>query len=394
MLLHPDDALRLIDSIDLRLPPERVALAAALGRIPLRDAVSLLDQPPFDKATMDGFAYAIAGGGLAETGDSFALVGLSAAGAPPSPALSPGQCVRIMTGAPVPEGACAVHRVELAEVEGDRVRIAAREIEANIRRRGDNSRAGAELFPKRPLRPQDLALLAANGIVEIEVAKRPRAVVVSTGDELEAAGDQLAPGRIYDSNGPLLVAQAAAFGCEASFGGIVDDDEEALREAIASAAERADLVLVSGGVSAGDFDFVPRAFERCGFSPLFRGLAMRPGRPAMLARRGAVLGYGMPGNPVAAFVNFEVLVKPLLRRISGHGYEARIEPARLASALSRRETDRVEFLPVSLARGVAAPLRYTGSTMLDVLARADAFVRLEIGQADIAGGTEVDARRI
>ena len=120
--MHPDDALCLIDSIDLRLPSERIPLAAALGRIPLRDAVSLLDQPPFDKATMDGFAYAIAGGGSAETGDSFALVGLSAAGSPPSPAISPGQCVRIMTGATVPEGACAVHRVELAEVEGDRAR--------------------------------------------------------------------------------------------------------------------------------------------------------------------------------------------------------------------------------------------------------------------------------
>jgi molybdopterin molybdotransferase len=392
--MHPDDAIRLIESLDVRLPSETVSLADALGRVPVLTPVTLLDQPPFDKSTMDGFAYASAEENLADTGDSFILAGTAAAGSPPRPPLAAGECLRIMTGAPLPKGTFAVHRLERSEVSDGRVRILAREDEVNIARRGANSREGEELFPLRPLRPQDIALLAANGIANIEVIRRPRVRVLSTGNELRAAGQSLCPGLIYDSNGPQLVAQAAAFGCDAIFGGIVSDDEDALRDAIVQAAEHADLVIASGGVSAGDLDFVPMAMERAGFSALFRALAMRPGMPALLCRRGAVFAYGMPGNPVSSFVNFELVVKPLLMRFSGLRYEPRLETARMGKAVSRRDAGKIEFLPVRLEGGIAYPLRYTGSTMLDVLARADALIRLEAGQCEAAEGTEVHARRI
>jgi molybdopterin molybdotransferase len=389
--MHPDTALELIAGIDIRLSSETASLEAALGRIPVETPFSRLDQPPFDKATMDGFAYASSSEVLAKEGDEFVLVGQAAAGSPSVAPLRPGQCLRIMTGAAAPEGALAVHRLERAAQSGECVRIIEGEIESNIVRRGANSRSGSALFPRRPLKCQDIGILAANGISRLEVVRRPRVAVLSSGDELVAAEEECAANRIYDSNGPLLVAQAEAFGCEVSFGGIVPDNERALCDAIRKAAADADLVILSGGVSAGDYDFVPRAAAEEGFSLLFHGLKLKPGKPALLARRGGHLLYGMPGNPVSSFLNFELLVKPILRRLAGLEYAPPRARVRVGSAFSRRESDRVEFVPAMIALGSASPIRYTGSTMLDALAAADAMVRFEIGEREIPEGVWVDA---
>jgi molybdopterin molybdotransferase len=397
-VIHPDEALAMVEAIELRLGSEPVGLGEALGRVPARDLAARVDQPPFDKSAMDGFAYARPGAGLAARGESFRLVGSVAAGGRRPPRIGPGECLRIMTGAPVPEGAAAVQRLERASASGSEVRIMEAEEETNIVARGSNKRAGESLFPRRPLRAQDIGILAANGFGELDCARRPRVAVLSTGDELRAAeggaglAGPLGDGLIFDSNGPQLVAQARAAGCEARFCGIVPDEEEALVAAIQAAAADAELLIVSGGVSAGDFDFVPRAAVRAGFGILFHGLAMKPGKPALLGRREDRFIYGMPGNPLSAFVNFEVIARPLLMRLMGLRYEPATARVRMAEAVARRETDRVEFLPVAMLRGMAWPVRYTGSTMLDALASASGLVRLEIGQSELGKGEETDAR--
>jgi molybdopterin molybdotransferase len=394
-VIHLDEALALIDAIEARLPTEIATLDRALGRVPAADPVSRVDQPPFDKSTMDGFAYASANGILAKAGDEFRLVRSIAAGEAPGGRLEFGECARIMTGAPVPEGAAAVHRLELADALGGRIRIVAPETEPNIARAGSNRPAGEAIFPARALRPQDIGILAANGIARIEVVRRPVVRVLSTGDELVMAdGSALGEWRIYDSNGPQLTAQAAAAGCEASFGCIVPDDEEALRAAIDEAARAADLVIVSGGVSAGDFDYAPAAAEEAGFRMMFQGIAMKPGKPAFLARREGRFVYGVPGNPLAAFVNFEVMIRPLLARLGGLRFKPARARVRMGGAISRRDVERVEFLPVEIRDGRAFPLRCANSTMLDALARADALVRLEIGRARAEIGEELDARLV
>jgi len=403
-MIHPDEALALIDAIESRLPTEIVALDRVLGRIPARDPVSRIDQPPFDKSTMDGFAYATVNGALAKTGDSFRLVGSIQAGAAYGSRLGPGECVRIMTGAPVPEGTIAVHRLELASASECRVVVGEHEDDPNIVRRGVNRPAGEIVFARRALKPQDIGILAANGIVAVEVVRKPRVCVLSTGDELVAAvaprgsTDQrrgLPPAHVYDSNGPQLVAQAEATGCDARFGGIVPDDEGKLRAAIDPAARDADLVIVSGGVSAGDFDFVPAAAGAVGFRELFHGVAMKPGKPAFLGRRESCFLYGVPGNPLSAFVNFEVMIRPLIMRLCGIGYEPPMVRVRLGPAVERRrDLDRVEFLPVEIRNGIAFPVRCSGSTMLDALSGASALIRLEIGQAKAESGEEIDARLV
>lgn len=404
-MIHPDEALAIIDAIKIRALGETVGIGEALGRVPLVDPVSRVDQPPFDKATMDGFAYARADGGLAQAGETFRVVASTAAGERAAPRLKPGECARIMTGAPVPNGAVAVHRLERVSESEGMIVISRVEEDANIVRRAANRRAGERLFERRPLKPQDVGLLAANGIAALKVARRPVVRVISTGDELVAAesvasaatasaAPSLGPGMIYDSNGPQLVAQARACGCDAAFEGIAPDDEDELATAIERAADVAELVVVSGGVSAGDRDYTPSAAARAGFEELFHGIAMKPGKPAYLGRRGQVFLYGVPGNPVAAFVNFEVMLRPLIMRLCGAPHRPIALRVRMGEAASRRELERVEYLPVELRGALAFPLRYTGSTMLDVLALADALIRLDIGVARVEAGEEIDARLV
>lgn len=399
-LLHPDRALCL--ALEAAPPPslETIPLEDALGRALPFPLASSLDQPPFDKSSMDGFAY-----DSARPAELYKVRALVAAGSLPERPIGQGECARIMTGAPLPPGANAVQRVERSEPAGrdeeglELVRFTAAEPSSNVIRRGENLRAGEELLGPRILAPQDIGILASSGYSAVSVARRPVVGVISTGDELRAAGAPLSDAEIYDSNGPQLVAQARAAGCDARFLGIVRDEEEQLEAALRRALEDCDVVLVSGGVSMGDFDYVPRSLEALGVERVFHKIAMRPGKPCWFGRRGDKAVFGLPGNPLSTFVNFEFLVRPYLLKRMGLDYEPRLLRVALASALSRREAERVDFLPCRLERGeagrgaaLARPLAYTGSSMLSVLAEADCLVRMERGVLRLEEGEAVDAR--
>jgi molybdopterin molybdotransferase len=393
-----------------RLPEETVALVEALGRVLTRGLLARIDQPPFDKSAMDGFAH---GSSLPAPRGPWRVVGTAAAKpvtAPPTP-LGPGDCLRIMTGAMVPPGTVAVQRVEWTEalpgsavgtgVAGtELVRFTREEKSDNIIRRGENQRAGEPLLGPRVLRAQDLGILASSGWERISVSRRPRVAVISTGDELAATGSSLGLGVIFDSNGPQLVAQALSLGCEARFLGIVRDDEEALTTSFEEALAVWDLLLVSGGVSMGEFDHVPTALARAGVEMVFHGLAMKPGKPVFFGktRTGAAV-FGLPGNPVSTFVAFEILVRTHLAARVGLSLESRSIGARLASPLSRRDCDRCEFLPARLEQGSEGlpqvrPLRYGGSSMLSALAEADCLVVMDVGIDRLDQGSIVNARLV
>jgi molybdopterin molybdotransferase len=224
--------------------------------------------------------------------------------------------------------------------------------------------------------------------------------VLSTGDELVAAGESLGPSSIYDSNGPTLAALAEATGAEARYYGIVRDEPGLLKEALARALEDCDVILVSGGVSMGDFDYVPKTLESLGVARIFHKIAMKPGKPTWFGRRGHKSVFGLPGNPVSTFVNFEFLVKPQLYARMGLAYEPRVVAARLGTGVRRRDFDRVEFIPMRLSREAgrgtetALPLAYSGSSMLSVLAEADCLVRAEIGVPELKEGSLVAARLV
>jgi len=396
-LLHPDKALNLVLESAPAPRLERCLLASALGRALPRPIPCLVDQPPFDKSSMDGFAYAPLAAGM---GESYRVVGSSgAAGAAAPPVLRAGECCRVMTGAPLPEGAAAVQRIELCELspDGASLRFTAAESGSNILRRGSNERAGDTLLSPRLLSPQDIGILASSGYAEIEAARRPLVGVLSTGDELVAPGSALGPASIYDSNGAALCAQATEAGAEAKSYGIARDEPGALRASLGRGLDECDILLVSGGVSMGNFDYVPATLGELGVEEVFHKIAIRPGKPCFFGTKGEKLVFGLPGNPMATFVVFETLVRPLVARMLGLAYSPRTLRARLSGPLVQAEAERVDFLPVRVVPGdgegpFLEPLVYHGSSMLNVLAAADALVRLEIGTGTIPKGGWVDAR--
>ena len=401
--VHPDKAVELIVEAVRRLRPkpsiESIPLSEALGRVLAQPMISAIDHPPFDKSAMDGYAYSeIVPEGI------YRVVDAVAAGRGLDRGPGRNEVVKIMTGAPIPPGTLGVQRIERTRSSGTGgeglplVAFTGPESQSNIIRRGENLKAGSPLLSPRILHAQDIGILASTGCAWVEAVLSPLVGVISTGDELAAPGEVLSKASIYDSNGPQLVAQAKSAGARTRFYGIVLDRKKELSDVLALALDECDIVIVSGGVSMGDYDLVPSMLGECGVEPLFHGLAMRPGKPTFFGVRKRTAVFGLPGNPVSTFVNFEVLVKPCVFAMMGLDYAPSTIAAVLGSALVRRENDRVEFLParlVSTKGGLRAfPLAYRGSSMITVLAEADALLRIEVGQSKIDEGAMVYARPI
>lgn len=392
-MIHPDEALALVRSFRREPTTEKLCLASALGRIMPKAVLAGMDQPPFSKSAMDGWAWQ-APAGQAMPAGALRIRGTVAAGSKAGGPLLPGQCDRIMTGAPLPEGANRVQRVEWsAEAEGC-VIFSRTERESNIIGRGENSRAGSVLLSPRTLRAQDIAILAADGRSEVEVAAKVMVCVFSTGSELTEPGLALGEAMIYDSNRYQLLCQMASMPCEIRDGGILADDYESTLGAVRAALEANEVVILSGGVSMGDFDYVPAALKACGVEELFHGVAMKPGKPTFFGRSGRCFVFGLPGNPVSVFVNADHFVKPLVAALCGADYEPLTVPYRMAEAYERHNAERVEFVPVRLEADGAKAIPYGGSSALQALAVADGFIRLEIDQGRMEKGAIAHVRLV
>jgi molybdopterin molybdotransferase len=395
-LLHPDQALQHIEAVTHDPRTEPVALEEALGRALAEEVRAPEDSPPFAKAAMDGYAVS-----SSDPGPSFRLVATLAAGEVPARPLGRGECVKIMTGAMMPPGADKVLRVEFTRERDGVVTLRQEEPYANLIARGENLKAGDRVLGPQVLKPRDIGVLASLGLARVRVAVRPAVGVLATGSELRNPGESLGPGEIYNSNGLQLCAQVAASGGEPRYYGIVSDEPARMREAVMRALGECDLLLLSGGVSMGELDFVPGVLQDCGAEILFHKLAIKPGKPTLFARRFREEGqgeaqtayiFGLPGNPVSAYVIFEVLVRPLLYRLLGLSYRPRMVAARLAEAVKRRDAERVEFRPVRLEGGGVQALSYHGSAHLNALSEADALLRLDAGVLSLEEGSQVHVR--
>lgn len=392
-LLHPDKAFALLRGIEYRLEEEETDLSRANGRVLSRTVMNPVDSPPFDKAAMDGYALRSTDY-RGEAGEEFRLLETVAAGDVPVRIPGPGECVRIMTGAPMPEGTDKVIRVEYTEAADTRITVHTPEPADNVIRRGENIRAGDELIRPGRLKPQDIGILASGGISRVTLRRQARMGIITTGSEIKEPGETLAGGKIYNSNGAQLAAQIEAAGALPINYGIVEDEPAALRRAVDRGLEETDILLLSGGVSMGDFDFVPGVLREAGVEVLFHRLAVKPGRPTLFGRRADTFVFGLPGNPVSTFIIFEMMVREFLGIINGIPCDGRSIRGRLGGTVKRKSASRVEYRPGKTRAGRIEPLPYYGSNHLNALAGADCIFRIDQGVTEIPEGTEIDARLI
>lgn len=333
-----------LSQVSPSLQSERVSLVDAVGRIAAQDVLAPSAMPFFDNSAMDGFALRLAD--LA-SGDSLPLEGTVPAGAAPRD-LPPGTALEIFTGAPVPQGADAVVMVENAQVTGKRVQFhRLPKTEENIRRAGSDQPLGARLVARgQRLAPLHVGLLAANGIADVAVARRPRVAVFSTGDELTGGGN---PGRIHDANRPMLLALAREAGAETEDMGILPDDLTATTRALAALGDQFDLILTSGAVSMGGRDHMRDAIVAAGGTLTGWRVALKPGKPVAFGRIGKTAITGLPGNPFSAFTGFHLFARPQIARLSGAAPAPfATVPARAGFAWNRKP-GRAEVFPARLA---------------------------------------------
>ncbi|MEV7214022.1 gephyrin-like molybdotransferase Glp [Kitasatospora cineracea] len=395
------------------LPPIELQLLDAQGCRLAEDVRAADDLPPFDNSSMDGYALRTADT-VRATGQYpsvLAVVGDIAAGAAELPRVGPGQAARIMTGAPVPPGAEAVAPVEWtdggtgtgqaadamgAPVADEEVRVLRPVAEgAHIRRRGSDVTAGDTVLEAGTvLGPTQLGLLAAIGRAAVKVAPRPRVVVLSTGSELVQPGEATGPGRIHDSNSFTLTAAAIAAGAVAYRVGGVPDEADTLRAVLEDQLGRADLIVTSGGVSVGAYDVVKEVFADYGGVD-FRRLRMQPGKPQGFGRIGAGAGVpllALPGNPVSAYISFELFVRPVIRTMLGapdvHRPVVRAATtAALRSPAGRRQFLRGRYHP---ADGTVSPVGGEGSHLVGALAKADCLITVPEDATALPAGSAVD----
>ena len=387
-LISIDEARRRVLEAVRPLGDEDVPLELALGRVLAEEVTSAIDVPPFDSSGMDG--YALIAGPEAE----LEVIGEARAGHPASEAVRAGAAVRISTGAALPDGADAVVPVERTRANGDSVRVPAAAPGANIRRAGEDIRAGdIVLRAGTVLGPAELGVGASVGRASLRCALRPRVAVLVTGDELTAPGEPLGAGGIYSSNGFALTAQVDQAGAALVGRGTVPDTPDGTREAIREALEEADVVIVSGGVSVGPHDHVKDALRDLGVEERFWGVRLRPGKPTWFGTRGDTLAFGLPGNPVSAMVTFQLFARPALAALQGAAADAPRVTAVLAHPLARNR-QREEAVRVRLRHTeqglVAETTGEQGSHMLTSMLGADGLALIGAGEGELAAGERVD----
>lgn len=376
-----------------RLPIELVPLADAYGRILAEDIRAPHPLPPFANSAMDGFA--LRGADLPAQGEcTFTLIGEVFAGATSAPEVGEGQCVRITTGAPMPMGADTVVIKEDVSVEGEHVRVKAGEkVGANVRAAGEDYAGGdLALASGTPLGAAQMGVLAALGVDRVPVRRAPRIAVIATGNELVPVGQPLGFGQIHESNALMLASLAHESGARAVVQRCVRDDPEALRVALLDAATEADVIVTSGGVSAGEADHLPAILRGIG-EIHFHKVRLKPGMPTLFGEIGACLYFGLPGNPVASAVTYRVFAGFALRAMLGVTAVAKPGRARLDAPLHKRHP-RAEFARCSLRvddEGVqwAALHAKQGSGMLRGLAETDALALLPEGEKEFRRGDVV-----
>jgi molybdenum cofactor synthesis domain-containing protein len=403
-MIPVSEAVRIVLEKAEPLEAESVLLGEALGRVLAEEVFADTDLPPFDRARMDG--YAVRSEDLRECPARLRVVGEAAAGSGWRGTLRACEAVRIMTGAPMPEGADSVQQVELTRESVDGVLI---EIErATVPGqfyvpRGSEIRAGQRVLEAgEEITAARVAVLASFGCARVRVGRRPRVAVLATGTELVAVGETPGVDQIRDSNSYSLDAYARLAGAEVERLPFAGDDPELLRKEIGEAAERADVLVLSGGVSMGRYDFTKAALQALGAEMFFERVALRPGKPTVFARlpgERRTLVFGLPGNPVSVSVTFNLFARAALRAMQGARSPALVEETAILSRPAKGAAERMSYLPAALStdgagRLAAEPLKWGGSSDFIAFAHATALVIIPANAGTVEAGSVVRVVRL
>ena len=378
-LLSVAEALERVLADAVPLPAEEVPLEEAAGRVLAYDLKALRTQPPADVSAMDG--YAVRASDVAQAPARLKVIGEVPAGRPFNAQVGPGEAARIFTGGFLPDGADVVVVQELAKRDGDWVEVQKPIVAGrNVRRRGLDFKEGDQLFAKgHRFTARDLALVAGMNHPLAPVYRKPKVALFATGDELVPPGNEPGPGQIVYSNGFALAALIREEGGDVIDLGVIGDKLDATIAAVRDARDRgADILVTTGGASVGDYDFVNRALAAEGLALSFWKIAMRPGRPLMHGRLGAMQVLGVPGNPVSSYVCAFLFLVPLIRKLTGRGDLAPpTETATLGCDLPEND-ERADYLRATLSNGggglVATPFPLQDSSMMAPLAKADCLL--------------------
>lgn len=373
------------------LPREPAVIDEALDRVLAEELRAQGEVPPFACSAMDGYAIAPGAAGRVLT-----VVGESRAGSPAEAALGDEQAIRISTGAALPPGASAVIPQEQVSAQDGRIETRADIAPGeHVRGPGEDMHAGTTVLPSGTrLGPVELGAAVAAGAGRVSVARQPRVAVLSTGDELRAPGAVLGPGQIHNSNAPMLIGLAQRSGAVTEPARQLPDERRATRAGLEEALERADVILISGGVSVGPHDHVKPALAELGVSEIFWGVALQPGKPTWFGRLAEErLVFGLPGNPVSSVVTFSLFALPALRALQGQTTRPPLEREAVLGVDVARNRRREQALRVRLERGPegtrAFPNGPQGSHVLTSLVGADALAMIPTGEGTLVAGARV-----
>jgi molybdopterin molybdotransferase len=392
-----DEALKIVLAEVTRLGSEHIPMMESAGRILAEEVKSDMDMPPFDKSAVDGFACRAEDLLNAESGGiTLKIIETIPAGAVPMKTIGPGQCSRIMTGSMVPQGAGRVIMVEDTIPQGeDTIHYSGRKQSANICYKGEDIRSGDSVLRKGTvIRPAHIATLAATGNVMPLVSTLPKVGILSTGDELVEPDEKPGLSKIRNSNAFQLLAQVRSVPAAGNYAGIARDHKDELLMKINTGLEKNDILLITGGVSMGDYDHVPEVLEKAGFRIIFKSIAIQPGRPTLFGIKEDKFVFGLPGNPVSSFVLFGMLVKPFLLAMMGCTEQPPVILLPMGADFSRRRSGRQSLIPVRIENGKVFPAEYHGSAHINAYTLAHGIISMEAGASEIKEGTLVHVRSL
>ena len=385
-MISYEKAFEIIINSAFTLEKESVELAHCLNRVLAEDIKSDIDMPPFNKSAMDGYACR-----REDFHEFLTVIETIPAGYLPLKTVQKNECSKIMTGSIVPQGADCVVNVENTEITTDnKIRITDSNTPVNICYQGEDIKRGEFVLSHGTLiLPQHIAVLANAGISVVPVYKKSRISIITTGSELREPGVPLPDGCIRNSNSYQLIGQVQRMFIEPDYLGIADDTENSLNLLIQKALSGSDVVLISGGVSMGDYDLVPAVLTANQVDILFDRVAMQPGKPLTFGIKDKTAIFAFPGNPVSAFFLFEIMAKPFIYKLMGYYYNTKMFPLIAGVDFKRKRGDRKTFIPIKIENGKAFPIEFHGSAHINSLCEAEGIISFPLGVLEIKKGETV-----